>query len=71
LQHHLKVCCEKGGHHGRQALIIDKECTTEMCFLDEWTWPMTTSMYRVLYQVLLCHSIQDSFSLTHSKVFEL
>jgi len=40
LQHHLKVCCEKGGHHGRQALIIDKECTTEMCFLDEWTWPM-------------------------------
>ena len=41
LQHCCKACCKKGGHHGRQALIIGKECTIEMCFLDEWTWHMT------------------------------
>ena len=22
LQHHLKICCEKGGHGGRQACMI-------------------------------------------------
>jgi len=41
LQHCYKACCEKGGYCGRQALIVGKECTVEMCFLDEWTWPMT------------------------------
>jgi len=24
LQHHHKACCEKGGHHGRQACIIGR-----------------------------------------------
>jgi len=24
LQHHHKTCCEKGGHHGRQAYIIQR-----------------------------------------------
>jgi len=37
LQYHHKVCFKKGGCHERQALIIGKECTMEMCFLDEWT----------------------------------
>ena len=41
LHHHHKTCYEKGGCHRRQALIVDKEYTTEMCFLDEWTWHMT------------------------------
>jgi len=42
-QHHLKACCEKGGCHGRWALIVGKECTVEMCFPDKWTWHMTTT----------------------------
>ena len=35
LHHHHKMCYEKGGCYRRQALIVDKEYTTEMCFLDE------------------------------------
>ena len=27
LQHCHKTCCKKGGCHGRQALIVGKECT--------------------------------------------
>ena len=41
LHHRCEVCCEKGDRHGRQALIVDKECTVEICFPDEWTWHMT------------------------------
>ena len=41
LQHCSKVCCEKGSCRGRQALIVDKKCTVEICFPDEWTWHMT------------------------------
>jgi len=35
LQHCHKACCKKGSHHGRQALIVGKKCTVEMCFPDE------------------------------------
>jgi len=35
LQHHYKVCYEKDGYYGRQALIIGKEYTIEMCFPDK------------------------------------
>ena len=38
-----EACCKKGGRHGRQALIVDKECTVEICFPDEWTWHMILS----------------------------
>jgi len=32
LQQYYKACCEKGGHCKRQALIVGKEYTIEMCF---------------------------------------
>ena len=35
LQHYYKACCKKSGHYGRQALIVGKECTAEICFLNE------------------------------------
>ena len=35
LQHHYKACCKKGGCYRKQALIVGKKCTTEMCFLDK------------------------------------
>ena len=35
LQHCHKICCKKGGYYKRQALIVGKEYTMEMCFLDE------------------------------------
>jgi len=41
LQYCHKVCCEKDGYHGRHALIVGKEYTVEMCFLDEWTCHIT------------------------------
>jgi len=43
LQHHYKMCCKKGGCCRRQALIVGKEYTAEICFLDEWTWHITVS----------------------------
>ena len=49
-QHCHKVCCKKGGHCRRWALIVGKECTVEMCFLDEWTWHMIVK-YNSLYEV--------------------
>ena len=52
LQHHLKVYCKKGGCYGRQALFVGKECTAEMCFLDEWTWYMT--YYQHIKKVFRC-----------------
>jgi len=30
LHHHCKACCEKDGCHGRQTLIVGKECTMEI-----------------------------------------
>ncbi len=38
LHHCHKAYYEKDGYYGRQTLIVDKECTTEMYFLDEQTW---------------------------------
>jgi len=38
-----EVCCKKGGHHGRQACIVDNKYTIEICFPDKWTWHMTTT----------------------------
>jgi len=34
LKYCCKMCCEKGGCYERQALIVGKECTVEMCILD-------------------------------------
>ena len=48
LQHYYKTCCEKGSCCGRQALIVGKEYTVEMCFLDEWTWPMTALQSKLI-----------------------
>ena len=41
LQYCHKACCKKDGYHGRQTLIVGKEYTVEMCFLDKQTWHMT------------------------------
>jgi len=35
LHHYHKMYCEKGDCCERQALIVDKECTMEICFPDE------------------------------------
>ena len=40
LHHCCKVYCKKDGHCGKQAYMVDKECTMEMCFPDKWTWHM-------------------------------
>ena len=48
LQYYSKACCEKDGYHGKQALIVGKEYTVEICFLDEQTWHMTQILFQTL-----------------------
>ena len=38
LQHHHKMCYEKGGYHGRQACMIWRWFHRGMLFPDEWTY---------------------------------
>ena len=57
LECYLEVCCEKDGRYRRWALIVGKECTVKMCFLDEWTWHMTILQSRlevVCVQTTVC-----------------
>ena len=64
LQHRCKVCCEKGSCHGRQALIVGKECIMEICFLDEQTWHMTvvrTVARKVVVQEITKEILQRQF----------
>ena len=35
LQHYSKTCCEKGGHHRRQACMFEGGFTIGMLFPDE------------------------------------
>ena len=52
LYHCHEVCCEKDSHCERWALIVDKEYTAEMYFLDKWTWHITCY---ILLPLLVCN----------------
>ena len=54
LQYHHKAYYKKSDCHRRQALIVSKEYTVEMCFPDEQTWHMTVDEHHSKKTSLHC-----------------
>ena len=65
------MCCEKDSYHRRWTLIVSKEYTTEMCFLDEWAWYITSSYTFGLISLVIVKDIHYSIDVAGKNKLEI